>query len=227
MSKDNSLYIKPIAKIKNGYKEKFGIPRQSGLASEVISKIVFEKEYRNPDAIRGIEAYSHLWLIWNFSETRLDKWKPTVRPPKLGGNIRMGVFATRSPFRPNPLGLSCVKLMHVDYECSVSPVIYVSGADLLDNTPIFDIKPYIPYSDMVSGAKDGFSVAEKTMKVNIPENLSKKIKECDKDAIISILSCDPRPGYQNDPDRVYGISYAEYNIKFKVCDNIVFVIDVE
>lgn len=217
--------IKPIAYIKNGYNEKFGIPRQSGLAVSVKSEIVFEKEYSDVNMLRGIEQYSHLWLIWSFSEN-VGEWSATVRPPKLGGNKRVGVFATRSPFRPNNLGLSCVKLESVNVSGGAVSLV-VSGADLKNGTPIFDIKPYLPYVDSVSDAQGGFSEEHKEDFLSVVFEADADISEAFKEEITEILSLDPRPQYQNDENRVYGISYADKEIKFIFKDNKIIVTDIQ
>ena len=210
--------MKIIARIHNDFKEKFGIPRQSGLSGELKSKIVFEPEYRNPDALRGIEGYSHLWLIWQFSEAIRQHWTPTVRPPRLGGNVRVGVFATRSPFRPNPLGLSSVKLESVEVTENEGTVLIVSGADLLDGTPIFDIKPYIAYSDCHINAVSGFAEKVQNYHLNVTfcKELLSKIDISKRKSLIQILEQDPRPSYQNDPAREYGMKFADYEVFFKV-----------
>lgn len=215
--------MKIIAHIRTPFKTKFGIPRQSGVAPQVRGEIVFEPEYRVPDAVRGIDGYSHLWLLWMFSESVTDKWSPTVRPPRLGGNVRMGVFATRSPFRPNPIGLSSVELERVEYTADRGPVLIVHGADLMDGTPIFDIKPYIAYADAHPEAKGGFtdSVTFKKLSVVLPENAAAP------EGLESVLENDPRPRYQDDPDRVYGMEYAGCEIKFKVTGDTLTVISIE
>ncbi|MBR5145026.1 MAG: tRNA (N6-threonylcarbamoyladenosine(37)-N6)-methyltransferase TrmO [Clostridia bacterium] len=221
--------MKIIAKIHNDFKEKFGIPRQSGLSGELKSKIVFEPEYRNPEALRGIDGYSHLWLIWQFSEAVREDWSPTVRPPRLGGNKRMGVFATRSPFRPNPIGLSSVKLEAVEVTKNEGTVLIVSGADLLDGTPIYDIKPYIAYSDCHTDAVSGFSdpVREYRLNVVFCKELLSKVAISKQKALIQILEQDPRPSYQNDPEREYGFRFADYEIFFKVDSDNLTVTRVE
>ena len=221
--------MKIIAKIQSDFKEKFGIPRQSGIADELGAKIVFEPEYRVPEALRGIEGYSHLWLIWQFSEAVRDDWSPTVRPPRLGGNKRMGVFATRSPYRPNPIGLSSVKLVGVEHTKDEGDVLVVSGADLLDGTPIYDIKPYLPFTDSHPDAVAGFSepVREYALKVNFCKELLSKIDVSRQNALIKILEHDPRPSYQNDPEREYGMKFSDYEIFFKVDGNELFVTRVE
>lgn len=221
--------MKIIAKIHNDFKEKFGIPRQSGLSGELLSRIVFEPEYRNPEALRGIEGYSHLWLIWQFSEAIRDTWSPTVRPPRLGGNKRVGVFATRSPYRPNPIGLSSVKLVRVEQTEREGPVLIVSGADMLDGTPIYDIKPYIAYSDCHTDAISGFAdpVREYALNVEFCKELLSKIDINKQNSLLKILEQDPRPSYQNDPEREYGMRFSDYEIFFKVKDDTLIVTRVE
>lgn len=222
--------MKTIAKIKTDFKEKFGIPRQSGLANGLVGRIVFEPEYRNPDALRGIEGYSHLWLIWSFS--RVDTaggWSPTVRPPRLGGNKKMGVFATRSPYRPNPIGLSSVRLVGIEHTEGEGDVLLVEGADLLDGTPIYDIKPYLAFTDSHPDAIGGFAdgVREYALSVDFPENLLSAISEEKRNGLICILENDPRPSYQDDPERIYGMSFSGFEIKFKVSQGRLTVISVE
>lgn len=215
--------MKIIAKIHNDFKEKFGIPRQSGLCDELTSTIVFEPEYRNPDALRGIDGFSHLWLIWEFSKSVRDDWSPTVRPPRLGGNKRVGVFATRSPFRPNPIGLSSVKLVGIEHSKDYGDLLIVSGADLLDGTPIYDIKPYVAYSDCHADAVSGFAdpVQNYSLNVDFCKELLTKIEVSKQNSLIKILEQDPRPSYQNDPEREYGMRFANYEIFFKVdCENL-------
>ncbi|MBO7217398.1 MAG: tRNA (N6-threonylcarbamoyladenosine(37)-N6)-methyltransferase TrmO [Clostridia bacterium] len=221
--------MKKIAVIHNGFKEKFGIPRQSGLAPAVISKIVFEKEYRIKEAVRDIEGYSHLWLIWDFSKAHREEWSPTVRPPRLGGNRRTGVFATRSPFRPNPLGLSVVRLERVDLDSPLGPVLYVSGADLMDQTPIFDIKPYLPYADSIADAEGGFTdtAKKRTVSVSIPEDIAKTIGSDILAAVTDILAEDPRPAYQDDPRRIYKMIFDCYEFSFSVEDSTLSVLEVK
>ena len=221
--------IHVIARMKSDFPTKFGIPRQSGLVEELRSTIVFEPEFRNSDALRGLEDFSHLWLIWNFSETAREDWSPTVRPPRLGGNSRMGVFATRSPFRPNPIGLSCVRIIGLEKTPKHGTVIHVSGADLMDGTPILDIKPYIPYSDCHSDAVGGFTTTAKDylLKVTIPDELLSRVSPEKRPALIGVLSHDPRPAYQQDKDRVYGLEFSEYNIRFSVNEKVLTVIDIE
>lgn len=222
------MELKIIGYIRNDYKEKFGIPRQSGLVKSAVSKIVFEPEYRDPNTVRGIEGYSHLWLLWQFSENVEAGWSPTVRPPRLGGNVRMGVFATRSPFRPNPIGLSCVELKSLKLT-EEGPVLYVKGADLMDRTPIFDIKPYVPYADSYPEAESGFAgeVFGHHMKVEIPEQLLERIPKEKREAVIEMLAQDPRPGYQKNEERIYGIEYGNMNIRFRAEELRIIVTDVE
>ncbi len=209
--------IKVIARIRSDFPEKFGIPRQSGLVPELRAKIVFEPEFRNADALRGIEGFSHLWLIWQFSAAVRDTWSPTVRPPRLGGNERMGVFATRSPFRPNAVGLSCVKLEGVAQEDGLGSVLIVSGADLMDGTPIYDIKPYLPYADAHPEARGGFAPAAKeTIRVECAPELLESVPERQRAALLGVLAQDPRPQYQDDPVRVYGMSFGGWDVKFRV-----------
>ncbi len=214
-----------IAKARTDFPGKFGIPRQSGLAA-TLSRIVFEPPYRSPEALRGIEAYSHLWLVWEFSASAREGWSPTVRPPKLGGNARFGVFATRSPFRPNPIGLSSVKLERLEHHTPEGPVLYVTGADLMDGTPILDIKPYIPYTDSHPDAAGGFSVESVKLSVNCPAGLLEMLPENRRAALIDVLRQDPRPGYHNDPSRVYGFRYAGFDIRFTVNGSSLAVTDV-
>ena len=225
------MEIRPIAHIRTDFPEKFGIPRQSGLARSLRGRIVFEPEYRNPDALRGLEDFSHIWLIWEFSANRsTSSWQPTVRPPRLGGNASMGVFATRSPFRPNPLGLSCVKLESIEFSTDEGPVIHVCGADLMDGTPIYDIKPYIRYADARPEAVCGYvdSLEERSLKVVFPTDLSEKIS--DKSvipALIETLRLDPRPSYHDDSERIYGLSFSDFNVRFKVQGEVLIVVNVE
>lgn len=223
-----SLTLNPIAHIRTDFGSKFGVPRQSGVVPELTATIVFQPAYRNPDALRGIEDFSHLWLVWHFSEVKQEGWSPTVRPPRLGGNTRMGVFATRSPYRPNPIGLSSVKLVAVDYDTPDGPVIHVAGADLMDGTPIFDIKPYIPYGDCHTDATGGFTdrAGEFLLSVEFPEELLKKLPEDKQEAAIGVLSHDPRPSYQRKPDRIYGLTFAGYDIRFQVNEDILTVVEV-
>ncbi len=219
--------MKIIAKIHTPFREKFGIPRQSGLAS-VPGEIVFEKPYRNPDALRGLEGFSHLWLIFSFSESVREDFSPTVRPPRLGGNRRMGVFATRSPFRPNAIGLSCVRLEKIE-QTEKGPVIHVRGADLLDGTPILDIKPYLPLADCHPEATGGFAeaVADYALTVQIPDGIKARIAPEDLSVISEILAEDPRPSYQDDPSRIYHMDYAQYALSFTVAEGILTVTDLK
>lgn len=218
----------PIGHIENLFTEKFGIPRQSGLVG-VLSRIVLAEEFRNPDVYRGLEDYSHVWLIWEFSANKEVPFSPTVRPPRLGGNTRMGVFATRSPYRPNKMGLSCVKIEKIELHSPDGPILWVSGADLMNGTPILDIKPYLPHSDSIPEAKGGFStqVARQTLQVEIPEHLLAAIPQEQRQSIIQLLSQDPRPAYQNDPTKVYGVTYSNLNIRFTVTNGKLIVTDIQ
>lgn len=220
--------IKPIARMHSDFATKFGIPRQSGLVQELRSTIVFETEFRNDDALRGIEDFTHLWIIWQFSEAVREDWSPTVRPPRLGGNTRMGVFATRSPFRPNNLGLSCVKLLAVEHTQELGTVLHVGGADLMDGTPIFDIKPYIPYSDSHPDAAGGFtdSASDFLLDVVFPDELLQKLPVDKRDAAIGVLSHDPRPSYQRKAGRIYGLTFAGFDIRFTVTEKTLTVIEI-
>ena len=220
--------IQVIARMHSDFATKFGIPRQSGLVEELRSTIVFEPEFRNPDALRGIEEFSHLWIIWQFSEAVRQGWSPTVRPPRLGGNTRMGVFATRSPFRPNNLGLSSVKLLGVEHTAEFGTVLHVGGADLMDGTPIFDIKPYIPYGDCHPEATGGFTdrAEEFLLQVDFPEELLKILPVEKQEAAMAVLSHDPRPSYQRKPDRIYGLTFAGFDIRFKVSEDVLTVVEV-
>ena len=220
--------MRVIAKIHTVFPTKFGIPRQSGIIESLKGTIVFEPEYRNPDAVRGLEEFSHLWLIWEFSEAKRDEWSPTVRPPRLGGNTRKGVFATRSPFRPNPIGLSSVKLESIETDPKLGPVLHVSGADLMDGTPIYDIKPYIAYTDSHPDAVSGFASkpAEYLLEVEFPEILLKKVPLDQRESLIAVLDHDPRPQYQDDPERIYGMAFGNMEIKFKVIGRCLTVVDL-
>ena len=220
--------IQVIARMHSDFATKFGIPRQSGLVEELRSTIVFEPEYRNPEALRGIEDFSHLWIIWQFSEAVRQGWSPTVRPPRLGGNTRMGVFATRSPFRPNNLGLSSVKLLGVEHTQQFGTVLHVGGADLMDGTPIFDIKPYIPYGDCLTDATGGFTdtAGEFLLDVDFSEDLLAILPEDKRAAAVAVLSHDPRPSYQRKPDRVYGLTFAGFDIRFRVSEDRLTVAEV-
>lgn len=225
---DKALPIKIIAHIKTDFPTKFGLPRQSGLVASLRGRIVFEPEYRNPDALRGLEGYSHIWLLWLFSEAVRESWFPTVRPPRLGGNKRVGVFASRSPFRPNPIGLSAVKIEGIELSSPEGPVIIVSGADLMDGTPILDIKPYLPFADSRPDAAGGFSDAVKdyTLDVVMPKEYPSDFPEELKEGLKEVLAQDPRPSYQEDPDRVYGFNFAGFEVKFSVAENTLTVKDI-
>ena len=218
-----------IARIRSDFSTKFGIPRQSGLVEELEAAVVFEPEYRNPDALRGLEGFSHLWLIWEFSQARRESWSPTVRPPRLGGNRRLGVFATRSPFRPNPIGLSCVRLLGVDLHTPEGPVIRVAGADLMDGTPIYDIKPYLPYADCKPQAVGGFASVPKeaSLEVDCPAELLTLVPEGKREALLGVLAQDPRPQYQDDPERVYGMAFGGLEVRFRVAGDRLTVCQVE
>ena len=221
------MKLSPIAYIHTEFSEKFGVPRQSGLAGSLCGTVVFEPEYRSPEALRGLDGFSHLWLIWGFSANRHGEWQPTVRPPRLGGNERMGVFATRSPYRPNPLGLSCVEIESINMDTST---IYVRGADLMDGTPIYDIKPYIRYADSRPDAVCGYvdSLVERHLEVVFAGSVASVIKDPDvREALVQTLSLDPRPSYHNDPSREYGLSFAGFNVRFKVDGERLIVISVE
>ena len=226
LEKKDALLIEPVAYIRNGYKEKFGVPRQSGLAPSVKSVIEFCEGYRDENCIRDIEQYSHLWLLWGFSKNE-NQWSPTVRPPRLGGNKRVGVFATRSPFRPNPIGLSCVKLESVE-DSKNGKVLVVSGGDLADGTPIYDIKPYLPYVDSIEGAFGGFSEEHKNdfLKVEMPEELKDELTESQFGNITELLSLDPRPSYQNDEERIYGLAFEDLQIKFRYKEDKIIITDI-
>ena len=220
--------IRPIAHMVSDFPEKFGIPRQAGVVKELESVVVFEPEYRDPEALRGIEGFSHLWLIWQFSESVTETFSPTVRPPRLGGNVRMGVFATRSPFPPNSLGLSCVELERAENRPGLGTVLVVRGADLMDGTPIFDIKPYIPYADAHPDARSGFAPdAGTTLDVRIAERLLLKVPADKRAALRGVLANDPRPRYQRDPDRVYAMDFADLTVRFSVKDGLLTVTEIE
>lgn len=225
-TEDHSLRV--IARIRTDFPAKFGIPRQSGIVDSLKAKIVFEQEYRNPDAIRGLEGFSHIWMIWGFFKEPGSTWSPMVKPPRLGGNKRMGVFATRSPFRPNSIGLSCVRLEKIELNQGLGPVLYVSGADLMDNTPIYDIKPYLPYTDSHPEARGGFAepLRDYALTVSFPETLLSQIPGEHHEALMGILAHDPRPSYHNDPERIYGFWYAGFNIRFTVTGNLITVCEV-
>ena len=224
------MEIRPVAYIRTEFPEKFGIPRQSGLAERLSGKIIFEKEFRIPEAFRGLSDFSHLWLIWEFSANRHNEWQPTVRPPRLGGNAHMGVFATRSPYRPNPLGLSCVELESIDFDDPEGPVLYVRGADLMDGTPIYDIKPYIRYADSHPDAVCGYvdELSESKLRVKMSPELVAKVDDDDVlAAMVEMLSLDPRPSYHNDPHREYGLTFAGYNVRFVVSEGVMEVVDIQ
>lgn len=225
----DNINIQVIARMHSDFATKFGIPRQSGLVEELQSTIVFEPEFRNADALRGIAGFSHLWIIWQFSEAVRTGWSPTVRPPRLGGNTRMGVFATRSPFRPNNLGLSCVKLLGVEETAEHGFVLHVGGADLMDGTPIFDIKPYVPYADAHPEAIGGFTDTADAFLLDVafPDALLAILPAEKRQAAISVLSHDPRPSYQRKPDRIYGLTFAGYDIRFTVEDSTLTVVAVD
>ena len=222
------LNIKTIARIESDFPEKFGIPRQSGLLRTLKSTIRFEKEFRNADALRGLEGFSHLWILWIFSENVRETWKPTVRPPRLGGNKRLGVFATRSSFRPNPIAMSCVKIEEIRTEGKNGPEIVVSGADLMDGTPIVDIKPYLPYTDSIADATSGFAIGEpeRSLHVEITAEQLSAFPQAKREALVDLLAQDPRPHYQDDPERTYGFAFAGREIKFKVAGDTLTVIQV-
>ncbi len=222
------MEICPIAHIRSDFSEKFGIPRQSGLVEELTAAVVFEPPYRVPDALRGLEGFSHLWLIWEFSQARREGWSPTVRPPRLGGNKRLGVFATRSPFRPNPIGLSCVRLLELRQDREQGPVLTVAGADLLDGTPIYDIKPYLPYADCKPEAVGGFASQPKgtDLEVDCPDRLLDCVPEGKRAALLAVLAQDPRPQYQDDPNRVYGMAFAGLEVKFQVAGERLTVTEI-
>ena len=218
-----------IANIHSDFPTKFGIPRQSGLVEELTAKIVFTPDYRVPEAVRGLEDFSHIWLIWQFSKAVRENWSPTVRPPRLGGNTRMGVFATRSPFRPNAIGLSCVRLLKVEPNTPEGPVLTVAGADLMDGTPILDIKPSIPYADCQPEATGGFTdtAGDFLLKVEFPPELLERVPEDRREALIGVLSHDPRPSYQRNAERVYGMEFAGWNVRFRVAGDTLLVVEVK
>ena len=220
------MTLTPIAHMRSAFPEKFGIPRQSALLPELRSTILFTPPFRNADALRGLEDTSHIWLIWGFSENKTAEFSPTVRPPRLGGNARLGVFATRSPFRPNGLGLSCVELAGIDWQSEEGPRLHVLGADLMDGTPIFDIKPYLPYTDAPEGARSPFAAPEPKLAVNLPETLAAKLPEDARDPLRALLALDPRPSYQNDPERSYGLAFQGFELRFSVKDGTVFVTEL-
>ncbi len=222
--------IRPIARYEGDLREKFGAPRQAGVVPELEGRVIFEPEYRDPEALRGIEGFDRLWLIWQFSENLREDgvWSPTVRPPRLGGNVRMGVFATRSPFRPNALGLSCVRLLAVEKDPERGLVLRVGGADLMDGTPIFDVKPYVPYADAHPEASSGFAPdAGATLALDFPPELEARVPEEKRAALRGVLANDPRPRYHSDPERIYGLRFGEQNVKFTVAGQRLTVVDVE
>ena len=218
-----------VARIRSDFPAKFGIPRQSGLVEDLRARVVFEPEYRSPDALRGLEGFTHIWLIWQFSENLREGWSPTVRPPRLGGNERMGVFATRSPFRPNPIGLSCVRLLGIEADPEVGHVLEVAGADLMDGTPILDVKPYIPYADAHPEASGGFTgnTGGAVLEVSFPPALLERVPADKRAALTGVLARDPRPPYQHDPARVYGLAFAGLEVRFSVAGNVLTVTAVE
>ena len=220
--------MKVIAHIHTDFPTKFGIPRQSGIIPSLQGRIVFEPEYRNAEAVRGLEDFSYIWLLWEFSQAVRDTWSPTVRPPRLGGNVRKGVFATRSPFRPNPIGLSSVRLEHIEFDAKLGPVLYVTGADLMDGTPIYDIKPYIAYTDSHPDAVSGFAStpAEYLLEVDFAEELLQKVPESQRENLIEVLAHDPRPQYHADPERVYGMEFGGMEVKFKVNHDLLTVLEI-
>lgn len=224
----DNITMRVIARMKSDFGDKFGIPRQSGLVDELVSTIVFEQEYRNPDALRGLEDFSHLWIIWQFSKAVRDDWSPTVRPPRLGGNVRMGVFATRSPFRPNEIGLSSVKILGIEQTEQFGTVIHVAGADLMDGTPIFDIKPYIPYCDSHPEASGGFTTTADDYLLDVvdPHNQINNFPESKRQGLIGVLSHDPRPSYQEDSERIYGLNFAGANIRFTIKNQTLTIMEI-
>lgn len=223
------MELKTIARIKSDFAAKFGVPRQSGLVESLRAEVIFEPDYRVPEAVRGLDGYSHIWLIWQFSQAVRENWSPTVRPPRLGGNRRVGVFATRSPFRPNALGLSCVRLEGVELTRERGPVLHVAGADLVDGTPIFDIKPYLPYADSRPDASGGFTDASprRALEVEISPALLERVPGSRREALLGVLANDPRPSYRTDPGRVYGFTFAGLEVKFRVDGETLYVLSVE
>lgn len=225
----DTIKFHTIAYMHSDFQEKFGIPRQSGMIDELKSTVVFAPEYRDPAAVRGLEGFSHIWLLWLFSENVREDWSPTVRPPMLGGNTRMGVFATRAPFRPNPIGLSCVRLERIDFTAKDAPVLHIAGADLMDGTPILDVKPYLPYADAYPNARGGFSVssAADRLQVVFPDALLQSVPSEKRSALLRVLALDPRPAYQDDPSRVYGFCFAGLEIQFTVQNGVLTVCSVK
>lgn len=225
----DSFSMKVIARIKSDFTTKFGVPRQSGLVDSLKARIIFEREYRDPQAFRGLEQYTHIWLIWQFSEAVRESWSPTVRPPRLGGNTRMGVFATRSPFRPNAIGLSCVRLVEIAHDPALGDVLVVEGADLMDGTPILDVKPYLPYTDSRPDATDGFAepVRTRALRVDFPAVWQAVLPPSLTDTLTQVLAQDPRPSYQADAARVYGMSFAGYTVRFTVAGEVLTVCEVQ
>lgn len=225
----NPVKMNIIARIYTGFPEKFGLPRQSGLAKSLKGKIVFEPEYRTEAAFRGLEKFSHIWILWHFSRSEAAKWSPTVRPPRLGGNRRIGVFATRSPYRPNPLGLSAVKLEKIVYDKRDGPMLFVSGVDMADGTPIFDIKPYLAFADAYSGASGGFAdeVYSENLRVEFADGVAEKLPQNIFNSLSELLAGDPRPHYQDDPERIYGFEFSGYEIKFRVSAGVLSVISAQ
>ena len=224
----DELTIRPIARIRSDFLEKFTIPRQSGLVRSLRAEVVFEQEYRDMSAVRGLEEFSHLWLIWGFSAVKETRWSPTVRPPRLGGNRRLGVFASRSPFRPNRLGLSCLKLLEVRQDRLLGPVLTVGGGDLLDGTPIYDIKPYLPYADCRPEALGGFASCPQgpALQVDIPQKLLERVPPEKREALLGVLAQDPRPSYQSDPERIYGAAFGGLEVRFRVSGEVLTVLEV-
>ena len=224
----DELTIRAVARIRSDFLEKFTIPRQSGLVRSLRAEVVFEQEYRDMSAVRGLEEFSHLWLIWGFSAVKETRWSPTVRPPRLGGNRRMGVFATRSPFRPNRLGLSCLELLEVRQDRLLGPVLTVGGGDLLDGTPIYDIKPYLPYADCRPEALGGFASCPQgpALQVDIPQKLLERVPPEKREALLGVLAQDPRPSYQSDPERIYGAAFGGLEVRFRVSGEVLTVLEV-
>ncbi len=219
------MELRPLARVHSDFAGKFGVPRQSGLVPELTAVLEFEPEFRSPEAVRGLEAFTHLWLIWEFSENADRGWRPTVRPPRLGGNRRLGVFATRSPFRPNPIGLSCVRLLELRMDRERGPLLLLGGADLTDGTPVYDIKPYIPYADCRPEASGGFTAEteRRTLEVEFPPALLERVPENKRQALLGVLAMDPRPAYQEDPERVYGFRFAGREVRFSVAEEVLTV----